>query len=344
MSDTELVKSLSILVGKSMPDVNSWQTTLAIILNTNSNENNTISSIAKKSFLTEQEVVASLKSLINSGFKMAKSKNGDLILNVGEMKYPISIAKKKEPVKDTGSMEMFVMDGGGSTSNNNNNEIEIADEFIKTEELIIALRERNLGKIDVLLTETPRWDYTNDKNESVLSVGCAKNDIKILGKLIEKGLDAQAGLMWACQNGNAFRGQIAFFVKHGADVNVDDGLMPLQWAIFTGAVGLAQELIENGADVNFISESGEPLLQMAVDSDNKQVVELMIMHEANVNLRNSNGDGPLHWAATTGALDVVRMLLYNGADPKMINNDGKTPRDLSITLGKDRIAKVLAKY
>lgn len=342
MSDTELVKTLSILVGKSMPDVNSWQTTLAIILNTNSNENNTISSIAKKSFLTEQEVVASLKSLINSGFKMAKSKNGDLILSVGEMKYPISIAKKKEPVKNTGSMEMFVV--GGNEDVVASADIEIPEEFITTEELINALREKNLGKIDVLLVDRPRWDYTNDNNESVLSMGCSKNDIKILDKLIESGLDPQDGLMWACQNGNAYRGLIAFFVKHGANVNTADGLMPLQWAIFTGAVGMAQELIEKGADVNFVSESGEPLLQTAVDSDNKQVVELMIMHDANVNLKNSNGDGPLHWAATTGALDVVRMLLYNGADPKMTNNDGKTPRDLSITLGKDRIAKVLAKY
>jgi ankyrin repeat protein len=150
--------------------------------------------------------------------------------------------------------------------------------------------------------------------------------------------------MWACQNGNAYRGQIPFFIKHGASANESESLMPMQWAIFTGAVGVAQELIENGADLNYISDSGESILQMAVDSDNKQVVELMVINGANLDIVDHDGNTPLHWAVNTGAIDTTRMLLYNKADATKMNNEGKTPRDMAISLGKDRIAKILKKY
>jgi hypothetical protein len=337
-------KALDYIVGKRMPDVNSWQTSIAIILNAESKTENTVTSIASKAFLTETEVVESLKALINSGFKMGKNKKGNLIFSVGDTKYVIKIPRKKEEPKETGSMEMFVDDGANSP---------VVDEAITslssedqiTEDIIEALLTKNLSKLDELLVVADvDWAHTNNNNEGVLSAGCSKQDVNILSKLIDKGLNVQEGLMWVCQNGNKYRGLVAFFVKHGADTNAGEGLMPLQWAIFTGAIGVAQELIEHGANVNYVSDSGEPLLQTAVDSDNSQVVELMIMNGADVNMKNSDGDGPLHWAAATGAVDIIRMLLYNEADANRVNNVGKTARDIAISSGKDRVAGVLKKY
>ena len=337
-------KPLDYIVGKRMPDVNSWQTSIAIILNAEAKIENSVTSIASKAFLTELEVVESLKALINSGFKMGKNKSGNLIFSVGDTRYVIKIPKKKEAPKETGSMEMFV-DDDASSPKMVEPVVELSSENKKTESIIHALLNKDLPELDELLSGAEvDWGYTNNDNEGVMSAGCSKQDVNILSKLIDKGLNVQEGLMWVCQNGNKFRGLVAFFVKHGADTNAGEGLMPLQWAIFTGAIGVAQELIEHGANVNYISDSGEPLLQTAVDSDNSQVVELMIMNGANVNMKNADGDGPLHWAANTGAVDIIRMLLYNEADANSVNNLGKTARDLAISSGKDRVANVLKKY
>ena len=336
------IKSLKLIVGKHLPNANCWQTTLAIILNTDDDIINTISGIANTSLLTEKEVVESIKDLMNSGFKITKTSTGNLVLNVGDAKYIIDLSKKKKP-KDTGSMEMFVSDdtsssvGAEATQQKESNE--------ETFGLIQAIKKANYEMIDKLLEgKNIDYDYKTQENEDILSVTCEKNDIKILTKMVEAGLSTQDGLMWACQNGNQYRGLVPFFIKHGASPNITDSLMPLQWAIFTGAVGVAQELIENGADLNYISDSGESLLQIAVDSDNKQVVELMIINGANLNVVDREGNSPLHWAVSTGAIDVVRMLLYNNADATKTNNEGKTPRDLAISLDKPRIQKILKKH
>lgn len=333
-------QALNYIVGKKMPDLNSWQTSIAIILNEEMGVENTVSSIATKSLLTENEVVMSFKALMNSGFKMGKNNEGNLVFNIGNIEYLISIAKKKETTKETGSIELY----GKTSAKKEQKPSNISKEDKRKEQLIEAISRKNMKAIDMLLKVSVDWGYTNDENESVLSMGCSKQDLNILNKLIDKGLDVQECLMWVCQNGNKYRGLVAYFVKHGANTNTGAGLMPLQWAIFTGAIGVAQELIENGADVNYVSESGEPLLQTAVDSDNSQVVELMIMNGADMGIKNHDGDGPLHWAASTGGVDIIKMLLFNEANPKDINHDGETAYDVAVKQGKERVVSVLGKY
>jgi hypothetical protein len=337
-----ILDSLKILVGKQLPSANSWQATLAIVLNHNGDIPNTIANIAATSLLTEKEVVVTIKELMNAGFRMSKTKAGNLIFTIGDTKYTIDLSKKKQP-KETGSMEMFVDDAPSKVEAKA--PVGVPKEYECTDNLIKAIISKKYELIDKALGEGDiRYDYTNDDNQSVISAACGKNDMNILTKMVEAGMSAQDGLMWACQNGNAYRGQIPFFIKHGASANESESLMPMQWAIFTGAVGVAQELIENGADLNYISDSGESILQMAVDSDNKQVVELMVINGANLDIVDHDGNTPLHWAVNTGAIDTTRMLLYNKADATKMNNEGKTPRDMAISLGKDRIAKILKKY
>ena len=333
-------KALTYLAGKKMPDVDSWQVVIAIILASQVSKSITVSDIAMKALLTEKEVVKSLKRLITSGFKMQRNKQGNLLFNVGTLKYTISIPKKQEPVKETGSMEMF--DGGGDAK------IEtgygkIDKKHTINGELMDAIQSRDLIKIDQILKSGPiDMAYVAPNNQSILTIACERQDLNVLTRLVEYGINVNEGLMWACQQGNDYRGLVPFFIKHGAEVNPQDGgLLPLQWAIFAGAVGIAQELIENGADVNFISASGEPLLQAAVDSDNKLIVELMIMNGVSLKNKNLSGDGPLHWAVMNGSSDILRMLIYNGADKDIVNNDGKTARDLAISVGKDKVAEML---
>lgn len=332
----KLKLALQSVVGKRMPDVNAWQTTLAIFLNASNNEQNTISSIASKALLTKKEVADALKILINSGFKMVMRSDGSLVFDIGNgLKYKIEIPMKDSAVKETGSTEIFIK----NNSKTSDSEDDVNDPLM--DGLIVAINKKDLKVIEKIITENEvDWNYSDSTNTSVLSKACEKNNINILTRLIEKGLLPQSGLMWACQNGNKYRGLIAFFIKHGASANVGESLMPLQWAIFTGAIGVAQELIENGADVDFISDNGEPILQMAIDSDNKQVVELLLMRGVNMDVVNSTGDNPLHWAVIAGSIDMVKMLIFANCPLDVKNYAGKTPQQLATTIGKESVVRV----
>jgi ankyrin repeat protein len=336
----KLKLAMQNIVGKRMPDVNSWQTTIAIILNADENTENTVSSIANRALLTNKEVSDSLRVLINSGFKMSRSANGNLLFNIGkDLIYTIIIPTKKQQPKETGSTEIFISNKSVAPIEDQAPVNSIMDD------LILAIDKRELADIDAIVSENKiDWDYADSTNTTVLSKACEKNNINILTKLINEGLRPQEGLMWACQNGNKYRGLIAFFIKHGANANIGEGLMPLQWAIFTGAIGVAQELMERGADVNYVSDSGEPLLQMAIDSDNKQVVELLLLRDVVLDISNSDGDGPLHWAVTTGAIDIIKMLIFADCSLDTVNYAGKTIFDLASELGKESVIRILEKH
>jgi len=330
------------VVSKSLPDANTWQTIIAIIINKEADVENTIRNIAMESLQTEMEVVQSLKRLMTSGYQMEKTKSKNLLIYIGKEKLLIKIAKQAP--KQTGSMEMFVSHGG-SAKVEPPPPISVSPEDKNTESLIISIMAKNLDEIDeTLKSGSISFDYTNSAGDNILAVACKKSDINILLRLMEYGLSAQDGLMWACQNGNRYKGLIALFIKHGASPDSGDGLVPLQWAIFTGAVGIAQELISGGANVDFVSESGESILQMAVDSDNEQLVELLILNNVNLNIKDANNNTPLHWAVTTGAEDIIKMLIFNKADTKAQNSDGKTPKELATALGQDKASRVLNKY
>lgn len=63
------------------------------------------------------------------------------------------------------------------------------------------------------------------------------------------------------------------------------------------------------------------LLSLAVRSGSPQVVEILINSGANVNSLDESGNAPIHWAAKGGYLDVMRCLSENGAGLNLRNRD-----------------------
>lgn len=146
--------------------------------------------------------------------------------------------------------------------------------------------------------------------------------------------DSRTNIWVAVKIGNreALKGHVA----NGVDLNTQDpqaGLTPLAWAIFTGQVEIAEQLIEGGADVNG---------------------------------KNRDGRTPLHEAAFMGQDRIARILLQNGADVEARDDNGQTPlnlaqadwkgiyvrvRELQVKLdpiktfyGRSRIATILTQY
>jgi len=81
-----------------------------------------------------------------------------------------------------------------------------------------------------------------------------------------------------------------------------------------------EELLENGADINFQSPDGMTCLFWC---DNIKWVEFLIKKGANINIKDNLGDTPLIKYAQQGDFDIFKFLLESGADLSAINNRGK---------------------
>ena len=57
---------------------------------------------------------------------------------------------------------------------------------------------------------------------------------------------------------------------------LDGGLVPLHWACQAGKAGLLKYMVEHGANVHDLTDSGQSMLELAITSRNFQTVMLLI--------------------------------------------------------------------
>ncbi|NOR53993.1 MAG: hypothetical protein GQ536_07900 [Candidatus Aminicenantes bacterium] len=162
--------------------------------------------------------------------------------------------------------------------------------------------------------------------------------------------------------GAIFRGDIdeaREAIKAGLDVNykfdigVMRGITPLIWAVFWNRRGIAELLIDAGADVKVTNE-GLTLLHIASirgnDNKAKALTELLIAKGLDVNAkakgsRENEGSTPLHGAAGKGNIKVVEVLIKNGANVNARSQySGSTPLDVAIQKGHKELADLLRKH
>ena len=79
---------------------------------------------------------------------------------------------------------------------------------------------------------------------------------------------------------------------------------------------MAKILIENGADVNAVSDHGDVPLHYAAlcENDCVEVAMRLIEAGANLNIRNTKGAPPLGFTFAYRNSEVAQLLIRNGAD------------------------------
>lgn len=139
----------------------------------------------------------------------------------------------------------------------------------------------------------------------------------------------------ANRNENSIKGIIEELLQNGANINYREyhGRSPLMYAILYKEKKVARILIDNGADLNFRDHFGEPALNLAFGRGVTDLVEFLIQRGADLNVRyfNRNGFGPtiLMKAIIRGKNDVVKLLLEHNADIYVKNNRGLDAIDLA---------------
>ena len=100
---------------------------------------------------------------------------------------------------------------------------------------------------------------------------------------------------------------------------------------------IADYLVENGADLNYLDISGLSPLMNAAGGNHVEWCETFLRHGAEIDMLSKDGKTALDYAAERGSVDTMKILLSNGAVP--------TPDALCLALEQDNYeaANLLAK-
>jgi uncharacterized protein len=103
---------------------------------------------------------------------------------------------------------------------------------------------------------------------------------------------------------------------------------------------IATYLMDQGADVNAVDESGSTPMFEAVKRNRPEFVQLLIDRGAKVNVKDTRQFTPLTTAAAAGAEEISRILVKAGADVKA-ETYGLTPLMFAIASRKIPMVKLL---
>jgi ankyrin repeat protein len=92
----------------------------------------------------------------------------------------------------------------------------------------------------------------------------------------------------------------------------------------TGPSAQAVALIDQGADVNAVSDNGTTALIWAAHRDDRPLIDRLLKAHADVRKANQFGATPMSEAAGYGDVAVIEELLKAGAAPDTANPDGET--------------------
>ena len=126
------------------------------------------------------------------------------------------------------------------------------------------------------------------------------------------------------------------------------GPIVLEYAIYHSPLSFISELLELGADPNYLSLEGFPSLIAALSADRLDrmyILELLLSRGADVQQRGLNGYTPLHCAASLNDCRAIELLVECGADleAKTSADDFTTPLEEAELLGRAEAARLLHK-
>ena len=235
--------------------------------------------------------------------------------------------------------------------------------------LTLAIKSGDV-EIIKLVARRAKASLKNDAGEAPLFLAIDLDNLYLLEELISRGADVNRksnGVTPLAKAAELNKPKIvAFLIKNNAKINQanDNGETPLYIAVQKGFDTVAGILINKSEDAsgdcNWANKIGTPLLHVATENGNAEIVRILIrygaeiekadymentalcvaaqigelevvraliQHNANINHQNLKGDTPLILASINKHDDVVTLLLENGADATVLNYTGYAAAD-----------------
>lgn len=140
--------------------------------------------------------------------------------------------------------------------------------------------------------------------------------------------------------------KVANFLLTQRSVKVElrnaQGESPLMIAAIKGHLGLAQRLIQRGAEVNKTGWTPLHYAASRAEPDSVEMARLLLEHHAYIDAESPNRSTPLMLAAMYGHANVVRLLLEEGADPSLRNEQGLSAIDFARRADRGDLADLIA--
>ena len=121
-------------------------------------------------------------------------------------------------------------------------------------------------------------------------------------------------------------GLVDELLNSGADVNATqvDGMTALHWASYHDDLDTATLLVRSGADVSAKNRYGVTPISLAATNRNGSLVQVLLESGADANTVVSGGETVLMTASYAGSREVVEVLLKYGADPNATEHRNQT--------------------
>ena len=88
-------------------------------------------------------------------------------------------------------------------------------------------------------------------------------------------------------------------------------------------------------------DTAQPLIHVAAQNGNSNIIQMLINHGVGVNARDSSGRTALHTAVHNRHDGAVRVLLQNEADVHACDREGDTPLSLAVKIGFEDAVQLL---
>ncbi|KAH7053483.1 ankyrin repeat-containing domain protein [Macrophomina phaseolina] len=121
------------------------------------------------------------------------------------------------------------------------------------------------------------------------------------------------------------------------------GSSALLWAAKHGRETTVQKLLDEGANVQAMTDDGRTSLSLAAGNGHEGMVKLLLGNDGvDPDSKDNIERTPLSWAAGNGHEGVVKLLLANdGVDPNSENNLGWTPLSWAVKKGCEAVVELL---
>ncbi|RXR17721.1 ankyrin repeat domain-containing protein [Flavobacterium amnicola] len=119
-----------------------------------------------------------------------------------------------------------------------------------------------------------------------------------------------------------------------------DGYSPLILACYKGNVEVAEFLIKNVKDINYVSGMGTALMAATV-KQNVSIVKLLLENKANPNISDANGSTALIYASIFKSYEIVDLLIKHKGDNAHKDNRGNSAIDYAILADDDKLIQIL---